>query len=88
MADPAHDLAGPDIVVGSAPGRDAPSSLLPTARSADTDNTEVRTMLGVLMTLVAAVVVVGVGCGLALAVREHGRRQPDPAWKPTGYRVR
>jgi hypothetical protein len=44
-------------------------------------------MFSVLMT-VAAVAVVGVGCGLAMIVKEYGRRHPDPAWKPTGYRVR
>jgi len=45
-------------------------------------------MWAVLMTLVAAVGLMAVGFGFALAVREHGRRHPDPAWKPTGYRVR
>ena len=45
-------------------------------------------MLGVLITVTAAVVVMGVGCSLALVVKEYGRRHPDPAWKPTGYRVR
>ena len=45
-------------------------------------------MWAVLVTVVAAMMVIGVGCGLAMAVREHHRRHPDPAWKPTGYRVR
>jgi hypothetical protein len=62
--------------------------LLPPGGSTDTRiSTEVRTMLGML-TMVAAVVVMGVGCSLAWAVKEYGRRHPDPAWKPTGYRVR
>lgn len=45
-------------------------------------------MFAVLMTLVSAIGAVVVGFGVALAVREYGRRHPDPAWKPTGYRVR
>jgi hypothetical protein len=50
-------------------------------------------MLGVILTvggalLVGTVVVVGIGFGLAVAFREYGRRHPDPAWKPTGYRTR
>lgn len=45
-------------------------------------------MFAVLMTMGAGVLVIAVGFGLALAVREYGRRHPDPAWKPTGYRVR
>ena len=45
-------------------------------------------MWAVLMTMAAAGVVLAVGFGLALAVRGYDRRHPDPAWKPTGYRVR
>ena len=45
-------------------------------------------MYAVLMTLISAFGVTVAGLGLALAVREYGRRHPDPAWKPTGYRVR
>ena len=45
-------------------------------------------MFAMLMTLGSGVLVMTVGFGLAVAVREYGRRHPDPAWKPTGYRVR
>jgi len=45
-------------------------------------------MWAVSITVGAAMAVMAVGFGLALAVREYGRRHPDPAWKPTGYRVR
>jgi len=41
-----------------------------------------------LMTVVAAVGLTAAGFSLALALREYARRHPDPAWKPTGYRVR
>jgi hypothetical protein len=50
-------------------------------------------MIG-LMLVVAGSLVAGTaaltaaGFGLAVALREVGRRQPDHAWKPTGYRVR
>lgn len=45
-------------------------------------------MFAVLMTLVSTIGVMAAGIGLAVAVREYSRRHPDPAWKPTGYRVR
>ena len=45
-------------------------------------------MLAVLMTVATGVVLMAVGCSFAWVVKEHGRRHPDPAWKPTGYRVR
>ncbi len=45
-------------------------------------------MWAVLMTFVYGAVLMAAGFGLALSVREYGRRHPDPAWKPTGYRVR
>ena len=45
-------------------------------------------MVAVLLTIGAAFGVMVLGFGMALAIREYGRRHPDPAWKPTGYRVR
>lgn len=45
-------------------------------------------MWAVLMTFGTALLVMGAWFGLAMSVREYGRRHPDPAWKPTGYRVR
>ena len=37
--------------------------------------------------LIGLMLVMGVGWGLGIAFRAIGRRQPDPAWKPTGYRT-
>ena len=45
-------------------------------------------MWAVMVTVFAAVTVLGVGWVLAMAAREYGRRHPDASWKPTGYRVR
>lgn len=35
-----------------------------------------------------AVAVAAAALALQMVVREYGRRHPDPAWKPTGYRIR
>ena len=45
-------------------------------------------MLDMLLAVGGTAVVSAVALSLAVAVREYGRRHPDPAWKPTGYRVR
>lgn len=45
-------------------------------------------MLNVIMAVAGTAVVTALGLTLALAAREYARRHPDPAWKPTGYRVR
>ena len=45
-------------------------------------------MVAVLLTLGSAFGVMVVGCALLLAIREYRRHHQDPAWKPTGYRVR